>query len=394
MKWKTIIMDLTRFTEKKTGELIKIDGLLVSSHAFIPKPLPISLQFPESTWRLLADAQGAIGALNGVGKYLPNPDLLLKPIQRREAQLSSELEGTITNPQQQLLFDFIQPRQSKDKSDQDILEVENYRRALVFFRDIQETYPLSLKLIQMLHEILLKGVRGHDKEPGQFRRIPVQIGRPARFIPPPPHLFKEHLYLLEKYIHQEKTIPPLIDAFLVHYQFETIHPFRDGNGRVGRILLANMIAQSQQMTPCWLYMSSYFNEHKNEYLDRLFNVSADGQWDEWIEFCLNGVIEQAKDTLNRLDKLVNLSKNFKERITTIAGSHRLHTIIDELFITPIVQTSRLAKRFDIRYPTAQKDIDKLVDSGILIMLSNTRPKTYINVDVFKIIFEDSLDAQT
>lgn len=376
------------FTKNKTGKIIKIDGLAGESHAFIPDPLPLRRNFSETTWRLLADSSAALGSLNGVGKYLPNPHLLLSPIQRREAQISSELEGTITNPRQQLLFDFDMLDNKDIEDEQGLREVSNYQKALNYFIDNQDKLPISLKLIRKLHEILMQGVRGFDKEPGQFRRIPVQIGRPARFIPPPPNNYKQPLYELERYIHAKKNIPPLIDAFLVHYQFEAIHPFRDGNGRVGRILLAIMIAEGQGMTHSWLYMSSFFNAHKDEYLNRLFQISADGQWDEWVNFCLEGVVQQAQDTEKRFDRLVYLSRDFKERINQVGGSHRLHAIADNLFVIPVVQPARLAEQYSINYRTARSDIDKLVKVGILSEVPDTRPMTYFNADIFSLIFED------
>ncbi len=381
-------MNIDQFTERKTGKFVTVSGLAGSTHAFVPDPLPIERDFPASIWKLLVDASAALASLNGIGKYLPNPQLLLVPLQRREAQVSSRLEGTITNPHQQLLFDIDMFKEVKleEQYRQDLLEVSNYRTALNYYSENSKKLPISLRLIRSLHKILLQRVRGQNREPGKFRRVPVQIGRPARFVPPPPNMYEEPLYALEKYIHAEKSIHPLIDAFLVHYQFEAIHPFRDGNGRVGRILLAIMIAESCQHTDSWLYMSAYFDAERDEYLDRLFRVSSDGQWEEWIEFCLRGVIKQAYDTEKRCDRLIALSKTFKDRIHAVGGSHRLPAIVDDLFITPIVQPVRLAERYEVTYRTAKSDIEKLVKMGILLRLPDERPMTYVNKDIFDLIF--------
>lgn len=384
-------MDLNNFTERKTGQVVSINGLAGSTHAFIPAPLPLERDFSKPIWQLLVDASTALASLNGIGKYLPNPQLLLSPLQRREAQVSSKLEGTITNPHQQLLFDFAMLDEEErvgEENQQDLLEVSNYRKALNYYFENSEKLPISLRLIRSLHEILMQGVRGQNREPGRFRRVPVQIGHPARFIPPPPEAYKEPLYDLEKYIHEEKQINPLIDAFLVHYQFEAIHPFRDGNGRVGRILLAIMIAENCKLTNSWLYMSAYFDAHKDEYINRLFNVSSDGQWEEWIEFCLKGVIQQAHDTENRCDRLITLLKYYKEKINAFGGSHRLPAIVDDLFIVPVVQPARLAEKYSVSYPTAKSDLDKLVELNILAKWSDTRPMTYVNGDIFGLIFDD------
>jgi len=382
-------LQVSLFTENKTGRLVKINNMLGEEYSFLPDDLPTEWSWSNNIWKLLAEATAALGSLNGAGKYLPNPRLLLSPLQRREALISSRLEGTYTDPEQQLLFDFdIFKKDQDEQTIENLKEVSNYRKALNYYFESKDKLPISKRLIRSLHKILLDSVRGGTREPGSFRKVQVMIGRPARFIPPPPHLYNQLLNNLEEFIHTKKDIHPLIEAFLVHYQFEAIHPFRDGNGRVGRIMLAIMIAEGCNLSHSWLYMSPYFDANRDEYIDRLFRVSADGQWEEWIEFCLRGVVQQAKDAEERFVRLMGLSKEFKERINRVGGSHRLYNIVDDLFIAPVIQTASHARQHDIAYNTAKQDIHRLIQVGILSKSeSMTRPVTYVSDEILRIIFE-------
>jgi Fic family protein len=216
-----------------------------------------------------------LASLDGTGKHLPNPEILLKPLQGREAKLSSQLEGTITDPKQQVLFE-ADPQYPTSASDpaNAFREVFNYGRALRLRLDGENDLPLSLRLIRQLHAVLMDGVRGADQRPGEFRQIPNQIGWPARFVPPPPEYLAEALDAFEKYLHLRDDFDPLVRAFLAHYQFECIHPFRDGNGRVGRLLLSLAIAEWCGLSSQWLYMSAFFEKRKNDYMDLLLRVST------------------------------------------------------------------------------------------------------------------------
>jgi Fic family protein len=382
-------MNLSAFTELAPGELIRISDTGEGEWAFIPLSLPPNWEWPVQLWPLLLEARTALASLNGIGKHLPNPNLLLRPLQYREAARSSSLEGTYTQPQQQLLFQLepLYPESEKDPTNA-YREVYNYERALRYRLESDQNLPLSLRLIRELHRILMDGVRGADKEPGQFRRLQVHLGQPPRFVPPPPHLLMSQLDALEKYFHQPKQFDPLVEAFLVHYQFEAIHPFRDGNGRVGRLLLSIMIAEWCGLSNQWLHMSSYFDDHRDEYIDKLFHVSTHARWQEWIEFCLHGVVLQANDTERRCDRLLQLSQTYKEKLKSIRGSSRLNLIVDELFNVPIVQVAQIARRYEVTYPTARADVDKLLAAGILIEFHDARQKTYYNPEIIQVIYDN------
>jgi len=383
-------MDVKQFTADKPGELIPVEGIRGASHAFLPHFLPPKWEWPVDLWPLLLAAHNELARLDGIGKHLPDPNLLLRPLQNREAQRSSQLEGTFTNPQQQMLFELepLTPRSADDPVNA-YREVANYSIALrMGVSMIREKVSFSQWLIRELHRTLMDGVRGSDSNPGAFRQCQVQIGRPPRFVPPPPFYLPQLLDNFEQVARrQDRMYDPLVDAFVMHYQFEAIHPFEDGNGRVGRLLLALMITNWCELTNQWLYMSAYFDANKDEYMKRLLRVSTHNDWYDWIRFCLLGVVEQAKDTEHRCDRLVQLSASFRERVNTLAGSWRLQSIVNHLFLIPVVRIPSLAERHNVSYPTAKADIDKLISAGILQEIPDSSPKTYFAPEILEITYE-------
>jgi Fic family protein len=382
-------MDPNLFTERSTGKLAPVAKPTSDvKFAFVPNPLPPQWIWSSDLWPILVEARKCLSSLDGTGKHLPNPEILLQPLQGREAQLSSQLEGTFTDPQQQVLF---QADPSYPTSNHDPVnsyrEVFNYRRALRLRLDNTNNLPLSLRLIRELHSILMEGVRGAEQRPGEFRTIQNQIGYPAKFVPPPPgeHL-DSALNDFEKYMHSPDCFDPLVRAFLAHYQFETIHPFRDGNGRVGRLLLSWMIAEWCGLSSQWLYMSAFFEKRKKQYMDSMFSVSAEGAWESWIRFCLEGVIAQAIDAEKRCDNLLSLHRDFHHRLK--GGSVRLSKLVDRLFSSPVVNVNQYRKAFGISYPTARADLKKLEAAGIVQELGHMEQITYYCIPIYRATFED------
>jgi len=215
----------------------------------------------------------------------------------------------------------------------------------------------------------------------------VQIGRPPRFVPPPSLFLRERLDNFEEFARRdERLYDPLVDAFIMHYQFEAIHPFEDGNGRVGRLLLSLMITKWCGLSNQWLYMSEYFDTDKEEYMDRLLRVSTHNDWQGWIYFCLEGVIKQSLNTEERCNRLLRLSASFKERVKALQGSTRLQNIVEDLFVTPVVRPTSLASRYRVRYNTARSDIDKLVSADILRELPQAPQKSYYAPEIVAIIY--------
>lgn len=382
-------MDKAEFTESMTGRLETIPNAPPdATFAFIPNPLPPSWEWPSSLWNLLVEARKSLSSLDGTGKHLPEPEILLQPLQGREAQLSSQLEGTFTDPKQQVLFQ-ADPRYPISKHDpaNAYREVFNYRRALRLQLDGKNDLPLSLRLIRQLHAILMDGVRGADQTPGDFRTIQNQIGYPARFVPPPPQHLTMVLDAFEKYLHSDDNFDPLVRAFLVHYQFEAIHPFRDGNGRVGRLLLAIMIAEWCKLSSQWLYMSAFFEKRKKEYMDLMLSVSTQGAWESWMRFCLEGVVLQSLDTEQRCDKLLALHRDYHARLK--GGSVRLSKLVDRLFSSPVVTVNDYKTEFGVSYPTARADLKKLSSFGVLTEVEEMPVITYYSAQIYQITFEGS-----
>jgi Fic family protein len=388
---KIVAMDRASFTENCPGQLWEISAHGKRDWAYIPQALPTSWEPPNDVWDLLAQAREELARLDGVGRAMPY-NLLLQPLQRREALTSSSLEGTYATPEQLLLFE-IDPREPKSPNDPESSwqEVRNYGRALDLGIRVLRDTPLSLNVIREIHRELLNGVRGANKDPGNFRRAQVHIGSDRRFVPPPPHEVLPCLYALETAIHQEKNINPLVFCFMAHYQFETIHPFLDGNGRVGRLLLSLMIYQQCNLQQPWLYLSAFFERYKDEYINLLFQVSCKGDWNSWIKFCLRGTIEQSKDSIRRFDELLALRNQYMQQLIKHAGGNvRLNRIIDYLFGTsPAITIAQVKHLCEITSPTATADINRLVNVGILVESKiSARPKIYIAPQIFKIIFDD------
>lgn len=233
---------------------------------------------------------------------------------------------------------------------------------------------------------MLDGVRGRDKTPGEFRKVQVAIGATRRFVPPPPERLESCLYPLEAYFHAETALDPLVHSFLVHYQFETIHPFVDGNGRVGRLLLAIMLQQRCGLSKPWLYMSEFFERHRDDYINGLFSVSTDAAWSQWIELSLQGTLAHAKDTIARCRRLLTVRDQYMQRVRSVGGDVRLTRILEDVFNSPFVRVAQLAKSLGVTYPTAKSDLDRLVQAGVLQALTNVSPKTFYAPEVFKIAY--------
>lgn len=391
-------MDISQFTPHSPGELITVSGLRDASHAFLPHQFPPTWLWPEALSPLLLAAHQELARLDGIGRRLRDPNMPLRPLQTREAQRSSQLEGTFTRPRQQMLFE-LEPAPAKSAADDvnayradDVnayREVANYGQALrLGLAAIQDGEPFSQSLIRNLHRTLLEGVRGSTSHPGQFRQRQVQIGRPARFVPPPPLYLPDLLDNFEQQARRvERIYDPLVEAFLMHYQFTVIHPFEDGNGRVGRMLLALMIARWCGLSNPWLYMSEYFDDNKDQYLTGLLRVSTHNDWQGWIGFCLQGVVVQTKAAERRCTRLVQLSTSFKKRINTLAGSWRLQSIADSLFLFPAVRISSLREQYGVTYPTAKADVNRLMSVGILQELPGSCPEAFYSPEILEITFE-------
>ena len=354
------------FRKGATGEVTKT----TEGHwAFVPNGLPPRFDYPAGLVALIGEAERALGELNALGSMIPNAMLLIRPFMAREAVLSSRIEGTVTTLQQLLMYDL----DAEDRPDDggDAREVHNYVYALHEGLRRLDEIPLCLRLIREVHENLMQGVRGQEKAPGQFRSCPVMIGRrgqsydQARFVPPHPTDLEPLLRDFEKFLNDSAGFPPVVAAALAHYQFEAIHPFMDGNGRVGRLLIGLLFHARGSLTRPLLYLSAYFEAHDAQYRDHLLAVSQRGTWAEWIAFFARGVAEQSRDAIRRARTLLELQTAYRERLQKKATSAVLLRFVDHLFRSPYVTAPGMARHLEITLKAAQNNVQKLIDNQIL-----------------------------
>jgi len=383
-------MHISKFGSRSPGRLVKIEGVSGITHAFLPKSLPPKWPWPNALWPLLMEARMRLAALDGMCKHLPTAKSLLHPLQSREAIKSLSIEGIFTVLEKQLLFR-VQPKRVRSEKDvrNAYRAIYNYEKALKVYAAHPKRKPDTLPLIRKLHKALLLGVQQSSDTPGVFRTHHFQMQDPPYFVPTPPKVLMRCLNFFEKYLHQKSAHDALVNAFLIHYQFEAIHPFQKWNGPVSRLLLTVMIAHACDLSNQWLHMSPYFEKHEKEYRNRLFYVSSEGKWKEWIAFCLKGVIAQAKDAEIRGEKLIALSDEFKQRMNRVVdGSPRLQMIAQSLFLKPIINVSILAKTYSISESTAKSYINKLLKTKILLEIETSGEKTYYAPKILNIIHHD------
>jgi Fic family protein len=351
------------FAPDAPGSLVDIGGGFV---AFVPEPLPPRFEWTSSLVQALSSADRAVGQLAGVGRTLANPHLLIRPFLQKEAVLSSRIEGTRASLTDLLLFD-IEPPLAPESGD--AREVRNYVVALEHGLKRLDALPVGTRLICELHQILLDGVRGEGGG-GELRRLQVHIGKSQRmadatFIPAPANEIPRLLGDLEKFIHSDNDIPELLRLALVHYQFEAIHPFHDGNGRIGRLLISLLLANDQILPQPLLYLSAFFERRRTEYYDRLRDVSIRGSWNEWFLYFLEAVREQSLDAIRTANRLSDLREAFHTRLQTSRVTGLRHKLVDALFNTPALTIPQAARMCGVTYRSAQQNVERLVDARIL-----------------------------
>ena len=340
--------------------------------AFVPALLPPEIALDLDLVGTLSEADRALGELAGLGRNLANPHLLIRPFLRREAVLSSRIEGTEADVADVYAFEAEQRTRSADAGrGADAQEVYNYVVALEYGIERLATLPVSVRLVREIHERLMTGVRGDQATPGEFRTVQNWIGpagcekHQATYVPPPVPQMTEALYALETYLHADGGYPPLVRLALSHYQFEAIHPFLDGNGRVGRLLLVLMLVEQNLLPLPLLYLSAYFERHRQRYYDLLLGVSARGDWRSWVEFFLRGVASEARDAVGRAKRLQDLRQSWRERLTEVRVSAKLLEATDVLFQRPILTIPQLQDLLGVTYNTARGYVEKLQETGVL-----------------------------
>ena len=353
------------FSRKAPGTLVRSP---LGAWAFVPAPLPPEI---PATWEMtgaLSQADRALSELSGMGRTLPNPHLLIGPFVRREAVLSSRIEGTQSSLSDLVAFEAL-PGGNVPRAD--VREVANYVRALEYGMTRLKKLPLSLRLLRELHERLMEGVRGGQSAAGEFRRTQNWIGPAgcriddATYVPPPPPEMAAALGAMEKFMHAPSTLPALVRLALLHYQFEAIHPFHDGNGRVGRLLVTLGLCAEGLISQPLLYLSAYFERRRSQYYQLLLGVSQRGDWTAWVRFFLEGVADQAGDALRRAASLLELRETLRRRLPGGRASSSLLRLVDGLFQSPALTAGAVARLLGVSARAAQQNIDKLVRAGIL-----------------------------
>jgi Fic family protein len=332
--------------------------------AFIPKSLPPEppIQFDSEMAHLLSEADRALGRLDGIASVLPNPDLFVGMYVRQEAVLSSQIEGTQSTLEDVLQFE-IDPQ--GETTPKDVGEVVNYVRAMNYGLERLDKLPLSLRLIREIHSELLRDVRGSNREPGEFRRSQNWIGPAgcnlmnATFVPPPVPEMNEAIGELEKFLHFEGPMPALIHCGLAHAQFETIHPFLDGNGRVGRLLITFLLCQRQILHRPLLYLSLYLKSRRSQYYDRLMAIRMDGDWEGWLKFFLRGVAEVSQKATETARKILRLREEGRKIFLKHTSSMLAQRLFDYLFEQPIINVRMVEKHLQCSYAKANQLVVQL-----------------------------------
>ncbi|MEV0080647.1 Fic/DOC family N-terminal domain-containing protein [Nocardia neocaledoniensis] len=355
--------------------------------AFSPPPLPPSVPLSPKLVRRLSSADRAVGELAGLGRGLPNQDLFCRALVRREAVLSSRIEGTVASLSDVAMYEAERPARPQG----DVQEVFNYMSAMDHVLDPDRRLPLSLPLLREAHQILMAGVRGDYATPGEFRRSQNWIGPPgstidtAKYVPPPPESLWQSLDAFEHFLHADGELPPLLAIAAVHYQFEAIHPFIDGNGRIGRLLAVMLLVEWGLLPGPLLDLSSYIEPRRDRYYEGLLRVSTDGDWPGWFDFFLEVVEEQARDSLARAVRLDALRTELRLRVARARSSGLLPVLVDELFRSPIISIAIAMKALEVSHRAATLNIEKLVETGILVEVTRGRTRFFAAPDVLAVM---------
>src|SRR6266702_2509197 len=361
-------MDLDGFTNANGSIVQSNQGISV----FVPRSLPPSFEYDKAITQLIAESHTKLGRLSGIGELLPNPHILISPYLRREAVLSSKIEGTQASLADLFQYELIgtEPVESVWKR---VFEVRNYVRALERGLRLvrKEGGRIDLGLIRSMHGTLLQGVRGTERNPGNFREIQVLIGSTPRiedatYLPPAAEYLPDLLSNLEDFIRSPPSdMPILVQCAVLHYQFEAVHPFVDGNGRIGRLLIPLFLCERDILSEGLLYLSAYLERHRTEYFANLLGVSQRSDWHEWISFFLQAVSGQCAETIENIRKLLDLKDKYETLLRKEHATNNAHLLKDHLFSNPYTTAKNTAEYLDVSFVTAQSTINSLVSHGIL-----------------------------
>lgn len=385
-------LEVTTFTERIWRD-DHWEAQETSGIGFVPNPLPPALPWGDllsDLYPLVLDAERSLSLLEGTARRLKNPHLLIGVFSRREAIQSSAIEDTFASAEDMEVFAQA-PSVVEDRDA--VREVRNYVRALE--HGLSSPLPVCLRLIRELHAVLMEGVKKPGVpgvQPGEFRTTQNAIGKTsgfaqARFVPPPPRFLRGCLEDFEQYVNQQDMVVPRLVRFaLIHYQFETIHPFADGNGRIGRLLITLMLCKQAQLSKPLVYVSGYFEQNRQDYYDLLYRVSTEGAWRPWIEFFLRAVATQARDAVERADRLLDLRESLLKRVQRKRASALLPPLVEHLFSSPSVTAAGISKLFKCTPNAAWALIRRLVEAKILVEYTGReRGQVFVAPDIINLI---------
>jgi len=394
-------MDPKIYQNTNNGRVIRVGQGQAAYWAFVPNPLPPRLAIDWELASLNARAERAVGELAGLGRMLPNPKLFISPFLRREAVLSSRIEGTHSDLTDLYIYEGAQlplPGMEPQASENaDVREVYNYVRALEFGLEQLAHSPINFWLVRGMHSVLLQGVRGEAYTPGEIRSRQNWIGgdtiNAAIFVPPPVIELQPAIDALERYFYLEDSYPPLARLAFIHYQFEALHPFSDGNGRIGRLLLSLLLVGWKLLPLPLLHLSAYFEENRQTYYDLLLAISQRGAWREWLDFFLKGVISQSQDTIERIKRLQDLQQNWHEILLTAKASASVLRLADHLFESPMITIPHAQRVLGMKsYRGAQQVVERLIELGLLIPLDDrSYGKNYLARAILLEIFAEQIE---
>ena len=388
-------MDISKFTNPKMGRLAPISGINVRRNeaynhfAFVPTALPYEIQLENRTHTLVAKASMEVGRLQECVRRLPNPEILLHPSLAREAKSTSALEGTYAPLQEILEGDYLEASQISNS----VKEIRNYMKAAERGLELIKSKPVCITVLSELQGILVDGTLGAHANQGEVRTGPVIIGdenRPvneARFIPPPAgEILMMGYHEWEAWINAVNDISPIIKMALGHYQFETLHPYTDGNGRVGRLIVSLQFVEQGLLNPPVLNLSDWLNRDKEKYKDELLALSREGNFDRWISYFAEAIIGQAEREINRIQELLDFRNGLAATLNASKARGLVLKLPDELIANPVLTVNRIANAFHVTYPPASSAVAKLVKLGVLKEVTGKKyNKIYVCFDLLRML---------
>ncbi|WEL19135.1 Fic family protein [Candidatus Nanohalococcus occultus] len=393
-------MDSRKFNNSRAGDIFEYekDGERVST--FVPEPLPPEIRYDQETVKLIEDAASNLNDLKGTGRNLPDPNIFIRPYILKEAVLSSQIEGTQTSFEEAVVRsesgDLEPSREARD-----LEEVRNYVEALNYGLERLNVEPLTVDLIKRIHEKLMSGVRGKDRSPGQFREKQVHIGEvgvsreDAEYVPMAPEKISSAMEDLVDFMNEDRGMPYLVKSALIHYQFEAIHPFEDGNGRMGRLLIIIDMIRSGKLSQPLLYLSEYFNNNRGRYYDKLLRVSRDGEYEEWIDFFLRAVKTQSSNSTSTAVKILEKREKYKQSLRQGEVPENCVVLMENVFDLRPRTITQVAEELGVKYHAARNYVNVLVEHGVLEQRDKKgREKQYVAGELLRMMEEESSRVET